>query len=248
MAPHFTEVCYPFFTHVIKAKTFFFVAENTKISRDIYEAAEKDLQAKGIKSLGTAYVDVAASEFMGELARIKSLKPDVVFTHIPAAGGVAFQKQYYDAKVKLPQIIVTGVMAMRNVVKEMGEKSNYASVAAFCWDVPITEKTIPFYKNFTKKFGMDPEGYSDVRSYDGMLVLADGIKRAGSLDLEKVIKALEQTDYKGAAGRYVFDETHQAKWGEGYLNGVLVQYLDGKSYVFWPKQYANGKYKVDTRK
>lgn len=247
IASQFTESTYPFFTDVVKAKTFFYVAENTKISKDIYGAAEKDLEARGIKSLGTAYVDVAASEFMGELARIKSLKPDIVFTHIPAAGGVAFQKQYYDAKVKIPQIVITGVMAMPNVVREMGEKSNYAAVAAFCWDVPITEKTVPFYRNFTKKFGMEPEGYSDVRSYDGMLVLADGIQRAGSLDLEKVVKALEKTDFKGAAGRYVFDDSHQNKWGEEYLMNVLVQWLDGKSYVFWPKKYTTETYKYDTR-
>jgi branched-chain amino acid transport system substrate-binding protein len=248
MATQFTISVNPFVTDIIKAKTYFFIAENTKMSRDIFEATKKTFDPMGIQCLGEAYVDVAASEFMGELARIKSLKPDVVIIHIPAAGGVAFQKQYYDSKVGIPHIAHTGVMNMPNVVREVGQKSDYASFAAFCWNVPITDKTVPFYKKFTKKFGYEPEGYSDVRSYDGMLVLADGIKRAGSLDVEKVIKALEKTDLKGVAGRYVFDETHQARWGEGYLLNIIGEWVNGKGYVLWPKAYANGTYKHDPRK
>ncbi len=247
MSTHFEESVNPFLTEIVKAKTYFFIAENTKQSRDIFEATKKTFDAKGIKCIGEAYVDVAASEFMGELARIKSMKPDAVIASFPTAAGVAFQKQYYDSKIKVPHINHAGVMSMREVVTEIGEKGNYAAFVSFCWDVPITDKTITFYKSFTKKFGSFPEGYSDVRSYDGVFILADAIKRAGSLDVEVVIKALEQTDFKGVAGRYVFDETHQAKWGEGYLLNIIGQWIDGKGYVIWPKAYANATYKKDPR-
>lgn len=247
LSSNFSDTAVPFLTDIVKAKTYFIVSENTEHSRNLVKAAKETLDPKGIKCIGEAYVDPAAVEFMGELLRIKSLKPDTVIISLPASGGVPFQKQYYDAKMGISHVTMPGPMAMRDVAGEMGEKHNYCAFTSFCWDVPITEKTIPFYERFTKIYGSAPEGYPDVRAYDGLLVLADGIERAGSLDVDKVIKALEQTDFKGASGRYVFDETHQVKWGEGYLVNVIGQWFKGKAYIIWPKSYANATYRKDPR-
>jgi branched-chain amino acid transport system substrate-binding protein len=247
LSSNFSGTAVPFLTDIIKAKTFFIVSENTEHSRNLVKAAKETLEPKGIKCIGEAYVDPATVEFMGELLKIKSLKPDAVVVSLPASGGVPFQKQYYDAKMRIPHVTMPGPMAMRDVVGEMGEKSNYCAFTSFCWDVPITKKTIPFYQRFTKIYGAPPEGYPDVRAYDGLLILLDGIKRAGSLDVDKVIKALEQTDFKGVSGRYVFDETHQVKWGEGYLVNVIGQWINGKAYIIWPKAYATAPYKKDPR-
>lgn len=138
-------------------------------------------------------------------------------------------------------------MSELEVATQIGEKSDYAAFVAFSWDVPITDKTIPFYEKFTKGYGHFPEGYCDVRAYDGLYILADAIKRAGSLDVEKVIGALEKTDYKGVAGRYVFDDSHQSKWGQGYLTNIIGQWIKGKGYIIWPPAYANATYKKDPR-
>lgn len=74
-----------------------------------------------------------------------------------------------------------------------------------------------------------------------MHILIDAIKRADSLDVEKVVSALEKTDYVGVSGRFLFDEEHQCKWGKGLLEGVIVQWVNGYR-VLYPSDKATGKY------
>jgi branched-chain amino acid transport system substrate-binding protein len=247
MATNFQQTAVPFLTDITKAKNYFFIAENSKFSHDLFKATKETYDGLGIKCIGEAYVDQAASEFTGELSRIRYSKPDVVIASISTVAGIAFQKQYYDANMRIPHINLPSVVCAKEVLNELGNQGNYFTFVPFCWDVPITDKTVPFYEIFIKKFGYFPEGYSDVRGYDGLMILADGIKRAGTLEVEKVIKELEKTDFKGVAGRYVFDETHQSKWGEGYLRNVIVQWINGKAYVIWPKVFANATYIKDPR-
>jgi len=172
---------------------------------------------------------------------VKEANPDVVICTLAGAAAIPFAKQYTELKVGKPIIYTLGTITFKKVIKDIGNKADYQSTLAFCWDVPITPKTIPFYKKFTEYYSR-PGGYEDVRSYDGMHILAEGIKKAGTLDTEKVIKALEKTDYIGVAGRYIFDESHQCKLGAGLLEGVLVEWVGGKDYILYPKKVATSEY------
>ena len=60
--------------------------------------------------------------------------------------------------------------------------------------------------NFKKKYGVDPGPYSTL-SYDGMMLYADAVKRAGSFDKAAVAKALKETDgFEGIAGPVSFTD------------------------------------------
>lgn len=74
-AIHFSDSVIPFITGIVKAKTYFYIAENTTYARDTFGALEVALKPMGITCVGNAYADVSASEFMGELARINLLNP-----------------------------------------------------------------------------------------------------------------------------------------------------------------------------
>jgi len=236
----FAELMTPFLSEVVKAKSYFYVSETTLWTKELGEVAKKFADANDIKFLGSVECDPAAQEFTSEIAKIKNANPDAVLCSLAGAAAVPFAKQYYENKVGKPIIYGLGMITFKNVIVEMGEKANYQSTAAFCWDIPMTKKTLGFYEKYTKIYSR-PGGYEDVRSYDGMYVLIDGIKRAGSLDVEKVIKALEKTDYVGVAGRYVFGEDHQCKLGKGFLQGVIVEWVNGKDYILYPPSVATSK-------
>jgi branched-chain amino acid transport system substrate-binding protein len=77
----------------------------------------------------------------------------------------------------------------------------------YCFSNPTVEY-LPTAKAFAdaykKKFSQDPGPYSAL-SYDGMDLLADAIKRAGSVDKAKIIAALHATkDFKGISGPVTF--------------------------------------------
>jgi branched-chain amino acid transport system substrate-binding protein len=232
------QLMLPVLTDVIKAKTYFYIAETTVWSRDLAEILRKAAEAKGIKRVGYVECDPAAQEFTSEMAKIKEAKPDVVLSAISGSADVPFAKQYYDLKVPVPLCFhAAGIM----VKVDLAEKGNYLGFMAYTWNIPITPKTVGFHEKFTKVHAR-PDGWQDVRSYDGMYILIDGIRRAGSLDVEKVVAALEKTDFVGAAGRYVFDEKHQAKWGAGFTEGLILQRVEGKDFVLYPSQIATGKF------
>jgi branched-chain amino acid transport system substrate-binding protein len=111
-------------------------------------------------------------------------------------------------------------------------------------DVAVTAKTIPFAENFKKRFGNYPS-YCGYTAYDEVYYIVDAIKRAGSTDPDKLVAALETTDWIGTVGRVQFygkDDpfTHSIKYGKD-LSGLILQWQGGKQVTVWPAGLASSK-------
>ena len=75
-----------------------------------------------------------------------------------------------------------------------------------------------------------------------MYVLVDAIKRAGSLDRDAVVSALEKTNVVGAWGTHSFvplSEGHYANW-----QLVLAQVENGKYVTVYPASVAERPVKL----
>jgi branched-chain amino acid transport system substrate-binding protein len=112
-------------------------------------------------------------------------------------------------------------------------------------DVPVTPKTIPFAKAYAAKYGASP-GYAAYQAYDDVYMWVEAIKKAGSTDPDKMVEAMEKTDYVGTIGRVVFlpkEDTfaHGMKIGRGYITGLMVQWQKGAAVTVWPTDAATGK-------
>ena len=75
---------------------------------------------------------------------------------------------------------------------------------------------------------------------------ADAIKRAGSTEPDKIVAAMEKTDWVGTIGRIQFlgqdsKFTHGMKIGPGFVSGLMVQWQAGKTVTVWPSDAATGK-------
>lgn len=239
---HFALNTEPFVVDIVGAKSYYYIAQDALWAKGLGQVFEAQLGQKGIQKVGETFVQRGTEEFASPIADIQAKNPDVVIAALVSAEGVPFAKQYYDAQVPIPFVATAGVLTFEENVKGMGEKANYVNFFAWAWDIPITEKTQPFYKNFKEKYGFAPSGYEDVRSYDGLHVMVEALKQAGSQDPDKWAEAMQNIRYTGVAGIYEFDESHQAKWGEGLLTGVLGQWRDGQAVIFWPEAVANGEF------
>src|SRR6202000_1268353 len=69
--------------------------------------------------------------------------------------------------------------------------------------VGLTPKTLPFVAAFRKKFGKAPS-YAGFTAYDQVYYIADATRRAKSTDPDKLVEALEKTDWVGTIGREQF--------------------------------------------
>jgi branched-chain amino acid transport system substrate-binding protein len=105
--------------------------------------------------------------------------------------------------------------------------------------------TMKFYRAYTKRWKVEPEAYGASSSYMGPYVLKDAIERAGTLDSDTVVAALEKTDMKETVyGRIRFDpKSHQVIPStdpkEGAV-GTIFQWQAGKRVVVFPKSIATG--------
>ncbi len=111
-----------------------------------------------------------------------------------------------------------------------------------------TEWTMKFYNAYEKMWGVAPEGLGSSSSYMAVYVLKDAIEKAGTLDPDKVIEALEKTDIMGVYGRLRFDpKSHQVISAldpkEGAV-GSIIQWQDGKRVVVFPESIAMGDIKL----
>ena len=113
--------------------------------------------------------------------------------------------------------------------------------------VAVTPKSIPFAEAFKKKFGNYPS-YCGYTSYDEVYFIADAIKRAGSTDADKLVEALEKTDWEGTIGRIQFygkdDQfTPSIKYGKGLITGLMLQWQNGAQVAVWPPEVAKSELK-----
>ncbi len=83
--------------------------------------------------------------------------------------------------------------------------------------VQAVPKSVAFNDAYAKKYGDEKRvalsGHAPGNSYDAVYVLAAAIERAGSLEADALVKALEQTDLQGAIGHIKFSEDHQVVFG-----------------------------------
>ena len=116
----------------------------------------------------------------------------------------------------------------------------YAKAGCVATDaIPLAAKFIDAHK---KKFGMEPISEWTSTSYTVVYILKDAIERAGSIDSDAVIAALEKTDMMGTYGRVMFDpKSHQIVYStdpaEGAV-GLWAQWLDGKRVAVFPASIA----------
>ena len=66
------------------------------------------------------------------------------------------------------------------------------------------------------------------------------------LDSDKLIAAMEKTDYVGTIGRGEFlpqgdPHVHGLKTGAGFITGLFLQWQNGVQVNLWPADLAKGK-------
>ncbi len=108
----------------------------------------------------------------------------------------------------------------------------------------LTEWTPRFVAAYEARWGLEPEGYGASSSYMAVYSIKDAVERAGTLDADAVVTALEQIDLMGVYGRVRFDPgTHQIipsrDPAEGAV-GSIFQWQDGRRVTVWPEAAAVG--------
>ncbi len=206
--------------------------------------AEKKLASKeGYEIIQDVPYDTNDTQFNPELSRIKDAMPATILQASYAKDAVLFMQGY-----KAYDINPTAILAMNAGFispyfgQQLGEDAEFIlSREVWAPDIqdinPLARKT---NQMFSKKYSRDMTGNS-ARSFTGLIVMADAINRAGSLNAEKIRKALLETDMESRSiimpwqGVRFDPETGQNTLGRG----IIVQRRNGKYVTVWPFDLAS---------
>ena len=229
----------------LKMKTAVIMSEDAAWSTPYDAALEACLPKIGLKALDHIRFSPDTTDFTPIFNKIEGQKPDVIITGVSHVG-VQPIVQWKSQQVPIPMFGTSNQATNSAFWKDTNGATEgviYQGVSGP--GVAVTPKTLPFVDAFTKKYGNTPS-YCGYTAYDDVYIIAEAVKRAGSLDSDKLVDAMEKTDYVGTIGRIEFlpqgdPHVHGLKTGPGFITGLMLQWQDGKQVNMWPASLANGK-------
>jgi len=229
----------------LKMKSAVIISEDAAWTTPLDESYEQCLPVVGLKVLDHVRFSPDTTDFTPIYNKIEALKPDVIVTgwsHVGVQPTVQWQSQ----QVPIP-IIGRSSQATNSA---FWKDTNGAAEGVIFWDlndpnVAVTPRSIPFAEAYKNKFGNYPS-YCGYTAYDEVYYIAEAVHRAGSLDSDKLVTALEQTDFVGTIGRVQFlpkgdPHVHGLRTGGSGIKGLVMQWQKGKEVTVWPSNLANGQ-------
>jgi len=223
-------------------KKFAIVGESAKWVQDLLPYLKKSAQDKGLDIVMAETFDTGTTNFSPLLSKVKNSGAEYMVVILSHASSDILAKQWYDARVPVPYGGIDVKSQDTDFFERVGGKSISEVAFNFIVRAPLSERTLPFFEAFEKRYKREPV-YTGSGAYDSVYAYADAVTRAGKADTDAVIKALETIDMPMTTGRMQLDESHDLKAGAGLVNLLFVQWQEGgKRVIVWPKEARTGDY------
>ncbi len=210
----------------------------------------KVMAGKGWTVIGKPEIyPTGTTDFSMGLLKARREKAQVIIIAMDMPESSILLKQWYDLRVPaLPFGSIIAAAEQPGFWKATEGKGEYTLANVVnAGNAPsnASDWTMKFVKAYEKKWGLEPEGYGTSSSYMAVYTLKAAIEKAGTLDSDAVVKALEATDLMGVYGRIRFDpKSHQVIPSldpkEGAV-GTIFQWQAGKRVVVFPQSIAMGQ-------
>ncbi|WP_456756585.1 MULTISPECIES: ABC transporter substrate-binding protein [unclassified Bradyrhizobium] len=228
-------------------KTAVIMSEDAAWTKPLDVGYEECLPKIGLKVVDHIRFSPDTTDFTPIFNKVEGSKPDVIITGISHVG-VQPTVQWKNQQVPIPMFGISSQATNETFGKDTNDAAEgvlYQGVSGP--NVAVTPKSVPFAEDFKKRYGNYPS-YAGYTAYDEVYYIADAVKRAGSVDADKMVDALEKTDWEGTIGRVQFygkDDpfTHSIKYGKGLITGLMLQWQGGKQVAVWPKEVAKSDLK-----
>ena len=186
-----------------------YFAEDTDYGRAGVVAMQKELEPKGIKTQSVDYFKKGESDYVTYLTKVKGAEPDAILLFMLDQELQNFMRQYRQYGLKIP---ITGRPALVSaLVKDLiasgafdGSSTIYPYYAGY-----ENAPNKAFVEKYTKKDGQKPH-YVGFEMYEGVKLMAQAIKDAGSTKPEAIQAALKKAKGESILGTIQFDDHHQA--------------------------------------
>jgi len=197
------------------------ITDNSDLGQAIAKAFKGTLEKAGIQVVADEVIARGATTAMPQMQKIRAAQPEAIFlAGVLTAENVLIFRAYRELGVKFPihSSYNLSVPIYETVAK--GLVNGVTFVDAYDPDKAEVKAFEAAYKKATGKDPQNLHGYG----YDGINLIADAIRRAGSTDKEKIRAAMQETDYAGVMGakgmRYRFPAGKRVGFDP---NGMVVR-------------------------
>ena len=222
-------------------KTVAVVNEDTLFSKAAASGAVELAKKRGMQVVFQEAYPKGNTDFSALLTKVKSLNPDVIAAATYFDDAVALTRQMRELDVNPRAYGVT-------VGGDLPEFYDTLKTSAdFIYGATQWEHVLPypgnteFFEAYKKEFGHEPS-YHSAAGYAGCLVYTEAVKRAASLDADRVREQLFKLEMRTVFGEYKVDQ-------DGFQVAhkmVTFQWQEGKKVVVWPDELAQGKPRFPT--
>jgi branched-chain amino acid transport system substrate-binding protein len=230
-----------FLSEVVKPKTAVILHENSLFGTRGAAAFVKSCEKLGIEVLMQESYDAGAVDFKPLLAKVKDANPDIVYMISYVMDASLLMNQSMELKMN-PGLFAGAAAGF--TLPEFSQNAGKASekvISATLWHESLS---IPgakeYYDKFVEKYGK-PTEYHGAEAYAAMYVIADVLERAKSFKPQDIKQALAETDMMTVFGPVKFT-SYGKKINQNKLETYVVQWVDGKLEMIWPKELAQTKY------
>lgn len=188
-------------------KTFYTLADESDFGRGGAEEWGKEIEASGGKILGADFYPFGQPDFVPILTKIKASGADALLWFGNVEDTLTCAKGHLELGMKMP--FVGRITFTEEMMAEIGDALEGAWNVHPWFPEDDAPESLRFVEAFKAEYGRPPL-WQALQYYVTAQVVADAIKRAGSVDSTAIRDALETTKLETALGLIEFDDHNQA--------------------------------------
>jgi branched-chain amino acid transport system substrate-binding protein len=236
-------------------KTVALTHEDTLFPRASAQGTLELAKKRGLSVVLVEAYPKGTTDFSAILTKVRAANPDVLGAGTNVANAVPITRQLKELNVNPKMFALTVGVDLPSFYESLGRGAEFV-YGPSQWEaelvtlragglIPIARQypgAREFVESHRKEFPGAELSYHSGAGYGGCQVLMEAIKRAGSLDSEKVRDAILKLDFNTVFGAFKVDP-------DGFQIAhrmVLFQWQDGKKVIVWPDELAPGRARFPT--
>ena len=201
------------------------ISDNSDLGQLLAKFFRAGLEKSGIQVVTEEVVPRGATSAEPQMQKIRAANPDALFmAGVLTPENVLILRAYRQMGLKFPIHSSYNLSVPQYMSVAKGLLNGITFVDAYDPEKPEVQKFEADYQKATGKQPYNIHGYG----YDGIRMVAEAIRRAGSTDKEKIRAAMQSLSFSGVMGakgpKYVFPEGKRTGFDP---NGMVVRVYEG---------------------
>ena len=195
---------------------------------DLTSSLVDTLDDYGFDVVHTQQVMYDVVDFSSCFAQAEAAGAEILYPFIFGESGIYFVKEYYDRQSPMVMWGMVSIGSTNDFWQITDGKCEHITNNGYPVVIgyPLTSKTVATREAYIERWGEEISG-SAAAAYDTVrFILVDAIERAGTIETDAVIEALEETEVETSlARRFLFTSSHDVMIGEAGPNRPTEDYF-----------------------